>query len=153
MSRDMVRAIHQRVRRLQHDRRGVAALEFSIIGLLMVTFMLAAYDLGNAAQQQVALQQAVRTGGQYALSYPTNPTGVRTAVLRALPASWTLSDPGGVPSVTCTCAGATVSCSSPGNCTPPFLVTITATMPYQALTPLFAAAIPFNRATYVTRIQ
>lgn len=138
--------------RLQ-DRRGVAALEFAVIASLMVVLMLGTYDFGNAAQQEIALQEAVRSGGAYAQSYPTDPTGMQNAVVAALPPGWKLSNSGGVPVISCTCNGATVTCTNPGSCTPPFLVSITATMAYQALTPLFANALPNLTAAYVTRIQ
>jgi Flp pilus assembly protein TadG len=140
-----------RLGRTMRDQRGVSALEFSIIATFMVTLMLGAFDFGNAAQQQIALQEAVRTGGEFARFFPTNQTGIQNAVLNALPSGWTVT--GGVPSVSCTCSGATVTCTNPGTCAPPFLITITASRAYTALTPVFAAAIPSNTATYVTRIQ
>ena len=118
--------------------------------------MLGALDLGNAAQQQIALREAVRTGGQYAIHFPTNPTAVQAAVTSALPAGWTLTDPGGVPIVTCSCGtyGTYNDCSAPpATCTTPMLVTITATKAYTALEPWVSAAIPRLTATYVTRFQ
>jgi Flp pilus assembly protein TadG len=150
------RTIMQRIRRFCRNRRGVSAIEFAIIASILVTLMFGAYDLGNAAQQQIALQEAVRTGGQYALHFPTNPAAVQSAVTSALPAGWALSNPGGVPVVTCSCgkAGTYNDCSAPpANCTAPMLVTINAQMAYTALTPV-GAALPANlTATYVTRFQ
>src|SRR4051794_2502529 len=104
-------ATGNRLRRLARDRRGVAALEFTIIATLMLTMMLAAFDFGNAAQQQVQLQQVVRAGGAYAARYPTDASGIQGAVTAALPAGWTLTAP---PSVTCGClpAGGGLSTTS-----------------------------------------
>jgi Flp pilus assembly protein TadG len=134
----------------------VSAIEFAIIASITVSLLFGAYDLGNAAQQQIALQEAVRTGGQYAIHFPTNPGAVQTAVIGALPAGWTLSNPGGVPVVTCSCgtAGAYADCANPpSTCTAPMLVTINAQMAYTALTPV-GAALPANlTATYVTQFQ
>jgi Flp pilus assembly protein TadG len=144
---------------LCHDRRGVSAIEFAVIASVIVTLMFGAFDLGNAAQQQIALQEAVRTGGQYAIHFPTNPTDIQKAVTNALPSGWTLSNANGVPVVTCSCLenGTTTTytdCSNPpSNCTSPMLVTISAQMAYKALTPI-GAALPKNlAATYVARFQ
>ena len=137
------------------DRRGVSAIEFAIIAPVALMLMLGAYDLGNAAQQQIALQEAVRTGGQYVLRTPptssTALTAVQTAVTGALPSGWTLSS---APSVGCSCNGVSYSCTSlPSPCGSPFLVTIAATKSYSALEPWVTAAIPNLSATYVTRIR
>lgn len=146
----------RRVWRFCCDRRGVSAIEFAMVAPVAVTAMLAAFDLGNAAQQQIALQEAVRTGGQYAVNFPTNPSAVQTAVVSALPSGWALSNPGGVPVVTCSCGtyGNYSDCSSPpSTCTSPMTVTITATKSYSALEPWVTAAIPSLTASYVTRFQ
>ncbi|MDR3531989.1 MAG: pilus assembly protein [Rhodopila sp.] len=89
------------IRQFLIDRRGVSAVEFAIMASVMVMLMLGAYDLGNAAQEQIALQAAVQAGGSYALRYPTNPSSVQNAVTAALPAGWTLSNAGGKPAVAC----------------------------------------------------
>ncbi len=138
------------------DRRGVSAIEFAMIAPIAVTAMLAAFDLGNAAQQQMAMQEAVRTGGQYAINFPTNPSAVQQAVISALPSGWALTNPGGLPVVTCSCGtyGTYNDCSAPpSTCTAPMLVTITATKAYTALEPWVTAAIPSLTASYVTRFQ
>jgi Flp pilus assembly protein TadG len=148
---------------LRRDRRGVSALEFAIVAPVMVTLMLGAYDLGNAAQRQIDLQEAVRSGGAYALNHPTDVSGIRTIVTNSLPAGWTLTNPGGVAAVACSClnptAGTTTGlggCTTANfdTCTAPndgMVVSITATMAYTTLTPFLATAIPNNSATYVTR--
>ena len=107
--------------------------------------MLGAYDIGNAVQRQIALQEAVRSGGEYAVHFPTNPTAVKAAVMSALPAGWTLTNPGGVPVVTCSCTnanGTTTSfdCTTTPPCGAPMMVSITATMAYTTVTSLFASA-------------
>jgi Flp pilus assembly protein TadG len=142
--------------RFASDRRGVAALEFAIIALVLVTLVLGAFDFGNAAQQQVQLQEAVRAGGAYAATYPTDPTGIQNVVTNSLPTGWQLSSS---PTVSCSCldssTGATSStiCTAPNCSTDAKIITITATMPYTTLTSLFARAIVANTATYVVRYQ
>lgn len=148
--------IRNRIQLFFYDRRGVSAIEFAIIASIMVSLMFGAYDLGNAAQQQIALQEAVRTGGQYAIHFPTNPSDVQSAVKSALPTGWKLSTSDGNPVVTCSCgtAGTYSDCSAPpSNCTVPMLVTINAQMAYTALTPVGAALPKIFSATYVTRFQ
>ena len=69
------------------DRRGIAALEFALVGGLLVVLLLAAFDIGLAVLQYAQLNSAVRAGGQYALSFPTDISGINAAVTNALPAS------------------------------------------------------------------
>ena len=151
------------LRRLHQDRRGVAAVEFAIIATIMVTLLLGTYDFGNAAQEQIALQEAVRAGGAYAQSRPSNVAGIQSAVANALPAGWALT--GGVAAVACYCLNpATNAKTALGACTDANfgtctganigkLVTITATMPYTHVGSLFATALPNNTAQYAARIQ
>src|SRR5690348_2191289 len=76
-----------------NDRRGVSAIEFAIIASVTVTLMVGAYDLGDAAQRQIALQEAVRSGGAYAATNPTDLPGIRNVVTNALPAGYSLQAP------------------------------------------------------------
>jgi Flp pilus assembly pilin Flp len=150
------------------DQRGVSAIEFAVIASIVCALALGAFDLGNAAQQRVALEEAVRAGGQYAIHFPTNvtasssdPISIQSVVTNALPVGWSLSNPGGVPVVACSCpnnVSGTFDCSTlPAQtaCASPLLVSITATMNYAAvaLEPWVAQAIPTISATYVTRFQ
>ena len=52
----MSSSIKPKLTDLWRDRCGVSAIEFAIIGSLLATLMLGAYDLGNAAQQEIQLQ-------------------------------------------------------------------------------------------------
>jgi Flp pilus assembly protein TadG len=78
-------------------RGGTAAMEFALVAPIMVLLFMAAFDLGNAAQQLIVLNQAVRAGGVYANSFPTDTTGITNAVTNALPSDWagsvTLNNP------------------------------------------------------------
>ncbi len=147
---------------LRRDRRGVAALEMSVIGMMMVSLMLAAYVLGNAAQQEVALQQAVRTAGEYAITNPSDVTGMQNVVVGALPAGWHLSS---TPAVACYCLDTTTGSTSAlngcdatsqatcmGN-TPGVLVSISATLPIQFMSGLSSTLLSSTTATYAVRVH
>ena len=160
----MPRRINKTLTHLPCDRRGVAAIEFAMIGSLTAILVLGAYDFGNAAQQQIQLQEAVRSGGAYAMNHATDVAGIQGVVTNALPSGWTLTNPGGVATVACSCldpnTGALTSlgvCSSANFDTcasgSGIIVSITATMAYTSVDPVFAAAIPQLSATYVTRFQ
>src|SRR6516225_8222955 len=114
---------------LLRDQRGTAAIEFLLVALALFTLLFALAGFGDVRQRQIAIQSAVRAGGEYARFFPTDPTGIQNAVSKALPSGWTLS---GTATVSCTCAGAATSCSGIATgttCNPPFLVTISASMP------------------------
>jgi Flp pilus assembly protein TadG len=153
-ARAIFAALRLRTRRAWRDRKGVSALEFSLVASMMITLMLGAFDFGNAAQQNIQLQEAVRAGGAYALQFPTNVTGIQSAVRGAMPRGWTLSS---APSVVCECQGSsggitTTTCATPSCAAGSAkLVKITATMPYSAL--LFTGALTNNTANYVVRYQ
>lgn len=142
--------------RFCRDRHGTSAIEFAIIAPVMLLLMLGAYDLGNRAQQEIQLQQAVRSGGLYAAYRPTDVSGIQTSVSDALPTGWSLNSPATVvcgcvagaafPSPSCTAANLD-TCTGAGAAK---LVTITATMSYAALMPQFAST---NTAIYVTLLQ
>src|SRR3954468_7382962 len=111
--------IENQVKLFNRDQRGVSAIEFAMIAPIILMLMLGAYDIGNAVKRQIALQEAVRSGGEYAVHFPTNPTAVKAAVMSALPAGWTLTGPGGVPVVTCSCTNANGTTTSFDCATPP----------------------------------
>jgi hypothetical protein len=115
--------------------------------------------LGNAAQQQIQLQEAVRSGGAYAMSRPTDLPGIQNAVAAAVPVGW----PAVSVSVSCSCmdpgSGALTSLPSclatdldSCSATSGKAISVTATMAYTALSPLFALPNT-TAATYVVRFQ
>ncbi|WP_271572773.1 TadE/TadG family type IV pilus assembly protein [Bradyrhizobium sp. CCBAU 11386] len=140
-------------RRFLRDRRGTAAIEFILIAMVLFTLLLAVAGFGNVAQRQIAIQTAVRAGGEYARFFPTDTSGIQTAVTNALPSGWSLS---GTPAVTCSCNGAATSCSAIATgtkCDFPFLVNISASMSaISVVTPLWSQSFN-NSASYEVRIQ
>jgi Flp pilus assembly protein TadG len=135
------------------DQRGTAALEFTLIALVLLTLLFAVAGFGDVTQRQIAIQSAVRAGGEYARFFPTDQTGIQNAVTNALPSGWTLSR---APTVTCSCAGVTTSCSGIATgtpCNPPFLVMVSASMPASTITtPLWSGSFN-NTVNYEVRIQ
>ena len=74
-------------RAMLRDGRGIAAAEFALIAPVMLTMLFGVYDLGNAIQERLQLEQAVRAGGQFALSWPDQTGGIADAIQAALPAT------------------------------------------------------------------
>nr|WP_294556175.1 TadE/TadG family type IV pilus assembly protein [uncultured Rhodopila sp.] len=151
--------------RLCRDRRGVSAIEFAFIASGMALLAFGAYDFGNAEQKQIQLQEAVRAGGAYAISRPTDTTGIQAAVTNALPNGWALIK-GNVLTVNCSWIdpGATTpTLNALPSCKPTDLagapaksgktISIMATSTY---TPIYPWPFPFptsSTATYVVRFQ
>jgi Flp pilus assembly protein TadG len=137
------------------DQRGVAAIEFLLIASVLFTLLLVAAGFGNVAQRQIAIQSAVRAGGEYARFFPTDSTGIQNAVTKALPSGWTLIGTG-EPTVTCSCNDVATTCSDIATgttCAPPFLITISASMAASSVTtPIWSGSFT-NSATYEVRIQ
>jgi Flp pilus assembly protein TadG len=150
--------------RLWCDQRAVSAIEFALIAPILAMLMLGAYDFGNAAMQQIQLQEAVRAGGGYAVNWPTDVAGIQNAVASALPAGWVLTNTGDVAAVACSCldpsdgtATNLAGCDT-GNfdtcaANSGLVISINATMAYTAIDTLYAKAIEKLSATYVTRFQ
>ena len=144
------------MKQLIKDRRGVAAMEFTIIAGVLITLLVAAFDFANVATQQIALQSALKAGGAYLQYFPTaGISNVTAKIQQALP--------DGAPTVTvqsiqCYCAGATTASSCPDStgspaCAAPWLMRITASMPDSTFwLPLWSGTIS-NQAKYEIRIQ
>jgi Flp pilus assembly protein TadG len=108
---------------------GAAVIEFVIVAPVLLLVWFGLFNIGNAIQQKIWLEQAVRAGGIRALSAGDNPNAITKAVQNA---SWANV------SVTTTVAptplcpdGSTLQ--SNGNCGsgPTFqFITITATVPF-----------------------
>jgi len=141
-------------RRTLRDRRGVSAMEFGLLAPVLFTALLATFELGNAAQQQIKLQEALRAGGQHAITYPDDGIGIRATVTNALPAGWsnvTVSTP--TTSCTCWSSTGTASCSGSGNaCSAGYVVERFMTLSGSA-TYTGSFVSPTISASYVLRYQ
>lgn len=128
---------------VREQRRGVAAVEFALVATPMLILMLGVYDVANAVQERLLMQQALRAGGQYAISFPppvgditsSGAAAVVSAVNQALPQSWKDNPP----AITVTFP----ACS--GIC-----IGLAATRPY---VPFLPGLLAENSATYVIRVQ
>ncbi|MBX6742368.1 MAG: pilus assembly protein [Acetobacteraceae bacterium] len=138
------------LRHSSRDRAGVAAIEFAIISPLMVMLLGAAVDLGFAIERSIRLENAARTGAQFATRDSTNLTGARDAALARISDLPGASVP--TPVIACLCPNAdgTVSGTpSTGTCSTSCatgmarFISVTATSTF---TPIFptSAFIPFN---------
>lgn len=101
--------------RLARARRGIAAAEFALIAPIMVVCLVAVYDLGRALQQQIRLNQAVESGGMFAIYYPRDSAGMSSVVSAAV-SSWT-NVTVATPSVACFCYNTGSSISTSISCT------------------------------------
>ncbi|MFC0408551.1 TadE/TadG family type IV pilus assembly protein [Roseomonas elaeocarpi] len=126
-------------------RRGIAAVEFALVAPVMILLLLGGFDLANAFAQSMRLQSAAQAGAQYAAAYPTADSDIVAAV-RANLAGWsnvTVNNP--VRSCVCD-NGGTVNCSggscASGTALPVLYLTITATRPFTASSPLTARLFP-----------
>lgn len=146
------------------DRRGTAAIEFSVVMAAIVVIVLGTYDIGNYVLQEMKLADAAHVGGQYAISYPSDTAGMTEAVNAALPPAWISAI--GSPTITCACGTSSptdqVVCSAPCPAgEPERFVTITLQLNYTLLsyTPLNYAPLLLTNiltppsATYVARVQ
>jgi len=70
------------LRRLRRDERGVSALEFSILGPVMFSFMLGAIDMGRMLYVRQGLEYATEEAARYYRLNPTSATGTITTYLR-----------------------------------------------------------------------
>ena len=140
---------------LGRDRRGAAALEFGVVAGLLVILLLGVWDLGNAAQQEIRMQEALRAAAEYARSFPTNTTGISAAITAALPSDWT-NVTVATPVDSCACwapgTGTTASsnCSCPSGTTLARFLTLAASRPFSAM---LIQSLTSISASYVLRYQ
>jgi hypothetical protein len=143
------------LRWLKRDRRGIASIEFAIVSGVLLTIVLAICDIGNMVQERMVMQRALRAGGLYARSFPTQTDGIVQAMQASLRASWpndwssVVIDP---PESSYACMGSSVPVIDPGNCDgiPRYYVRLNVTRPY---TPFLLSFITGNSVSYVVRVQ
>jgi Flp pilus assembly protein TadG len=119
---------------IQCGRRGVAALEFALIAPVLILLLLGVYDIGNAVDEQMVMQQALRAAGQYAMSFPENNNGILAAIQQGYPSGWT---------------GVTSTVTGPSGNAPPYYVTLQASLTFPSL----ILPLPATTVTYVVRVQ
>jgi Flp pilus assembly protein TadG len=154
-----IAALRAWLRRLLACRRGISAIEFGMVLPVIVVIILGTYDVANLVQTTAKLNDALHAGGQYAVSFPGDTTGMQTVIQDALPTGWadvTIA----APVMNCACAAggggeAAASCDATPICplgeTTERYITLSATQPYSAL--LLYSLIPSISASYVARVQ
>lgn len=144
------------LQRLRKNQKGIAAIEFSFIAMLMAVTFLSVYDLGSAIRQHIVVNQAVRAAGMYAFSYPNTASDIRAMVTSAA-SPYTVTQTTGSGSMFCNCrqTGGTVtvlsSCSntcSGGDIKQRF-VSIDASISFS---PMLWSTLTTTKATHVVRI-
>ena len=105
-------------RRCLRDRRGMSALELAIVAPILTGAVVALANLGDAAQQQIRLEQALSAGAQDAIvqwqvNQPTDGTlenDAKSAVTAALPSNWVVTV--STPTLSCMCWNSNTSARS-----------------------------------------
>jgi Flp pilus assembly protein TadG len=148
-----------RLRAALASRRGVAAIEFAAVLPVMVVVITGTYDLGNLVQMHMKLGDAVRAGGQYAMSYPLDNADIEAAVTASLPSAWRASASVNTPVMACYCwdsgggSETTTDCTTPGCAAGESVerfVTVSASLPYA---PLLLRSYDVVNASFVARVQ
>lgn len=103
--------------RLARDERGIASVEFAVVASIVLTLLLAAYDIGNVVLQSSQLSQAVRAGAEFAISFPTDTPGIQRTVTDALPINMQSLVPTAniIVTVGCSSGGAATTSTDPCN--------------------------------------
>lgn len=109
-------------RLLRLDRRGASAAEFALTAPVLITILLATFDIANHVQLSIRLERAARAGAQYAAANPADGAAIKAAAISAWP-GLTASDV----VVSCACASvAMTSCAAACPMTSARTVTVTA---------------------------
>jgi hypothetical protein len=115
--------------RLVSDRSGVAAVEFGMLGLLLVGLLLPISDLGIAALQFMTAYQNVRDVGAYAQ--------YRTGLINTTTTPWTVTLPAGYTgTVQVMCGNTSTLCSNTATVPKWYVFSTTFTV-----TPIFVTAL------------
>jgi Flp pilus assembly protein TadG len=113
------------VKKLAGDRRGTAAVEFSLILPVLASIIILLPDVTEAAVGAMNMDGAVRAGIQFAMNGSTNATTIQTYANN----NWA-SKPSGATlnaSLACYCDGSVISCGQPCTGTTTSYVTVAAT--------------------------
>lgn len=98
------------LRRLAVDERGVSAVEFAIIGPVLIFGMIGMVDIGLALGERMGMDRSVRAGAQAAMSLNNHEDGIRNIVLASAGSQAGLAV---TVATTCECAGAAAACGVP----------------------------------------
>lgn len=101
---------------LNLGRRGVVAIEFAVMGALLLLLLVGGVDLGIAFYEQMAVQTAAEAGAQYVTVNGFSVAGINNAVANSSTTTTTTITASPAPSQFCGCPGAggisAISCTS-----------------------------------------
>jgi Flp pilus assembly protein TadG len=152
------RAPLRSIRGVWRNRRGAAAAEFALIGSVLLTLVLGIYDVGMSVYQQMVIQEALRSGAHFAMSFPTHTTKIKDLVTSALPTSWQ-DDPSvtvsvSAPACDCESGGVATAALCSANCgagsTRRGFITINVS---HSFSPLLLTTLSSNASSHVVRFQ
>lgn len=140
------------------DCRGVAAIEFAIVGPMLVVMMVCTVDLGIGIFRKMQVQNAAQAGAMYAALHGFSSSSITTAVTSATNLSGISASP--APTSFCGCASgssiSSVGCSSTcsGGSSPGTYVMVSAQAVYTPIIsyPLLPESFTFTSQSTV-RIQ
>ena len=117
-----------RLRQLWADRRGVSAVEFSLILPAFALLAVYGFDGWLMIQQELDMRTAVQSAARYYEIGGSSDTDAQTLAL----AAWAHKPASGAMSIVraCACGGVTISCTSSCNGTATTTVTISASSSY-----------------------
>jgi Flp pilus assembly protein TadG len=152
------RSLHRLAGRTLDDCQGVAAIEFAIVGPMLVVMMICTVDLGTGIFRRMQVQNAAQAGAIYAALHGFTASSISTAVTSATNFSGISASP--APATFCGCASgnaiSTISCSSTctGGGSPGTYVTVSAQATYTPILsyPYLPDSFTFNSQSTV-RIQ
>jgi Flp pilus assembly protein TadG len=84
--------ISQAIARLRRDERGVAALEFALVGTFLVVGLLNAVDVGYYTYQRMAVENAAQVGAQAAWKNCSDPSTMLPATVNCTTANGAAAD-------------------------------------------------------------
>ena len=84
--------ISQAIARLRRDERGVAALEFALVGTFLVVGLLNAVDVGYYTYQRMAVENAAKVGAQAAWKNCSDPSTMLPATVNCTTANGAAAD-------------------------------------------------------------
>jgi len=143
--RDLLRGY---LRRARDCIAGVAAIEFAMVGPVLVIAVICTADLGLAIYRKMQVENSARAGAEYALLNGFNTTAISSAVMQATSSSGISASP--VPSEFCGCASTSgisaVACSSTcaGGVAPGTYVSVSAQATYTTIVPYPVIANSFT---------
>lgn len=99
----------KRFNTFRKDRRGAATIEMALVATTVFAFASLILDLANVITGSVALGGGLRAGMEYALSQPTNTSGITQTIRNAsgLGNGVTVTS-----SESCSCNGSAIACNS-----------------------------------------